>query len=283
MHPATTGQDQIDPRSWAFYRRTMHLLNEAQIPFLVGGAYALARYSAVERHTRDFDIFVRKTDVDRIITLLSDAGYDTDFPFPHWLAKAYDKESQHAYVDIIFSSGNGVADVDDKWFERAANGVVLGMEAKLCPPEEILWSKVYIMERERFDGADVAHLIKACAHTMDWNHLLERFGDHWRVLFAHLILFGFIWPGDRAIIPSWVMETLISRLQSELEPPPLTNGNHLCQGTLLSREQYLIDIDRFGYHDARLEPRGKMSDKQIKIWTEAIVSKYGHDINELKG
>ena len=57
MHPATTGQDQIDPTAWAFYRRTMNLLNEASIPFLVGGAYALARYSAVERHTKDFDSF----------------------------------------------------------------------------------------------------------------------------------------------------------------------------------------------------------------------------------
>ena len=29
------------------------------MPFLVGGAYAFARYTGIERHTKDFDVFVR--------------------------------------------------------------------------------------------------------------------------------------------------------------------------------------------------------------------------------
>jgi hypothetical protein len=42
----------------------------------------------------------------------------------------------------------------------------------------MIWSKAFIMERERFDGADVMHLIHENANRLDWNRLLERFGQH---------------------------------------------------------------------------------------------------------
>ena len=57
------------------------------------------------------------------------------------------------------------------------------------------------------------------------------------------------------------MEQLAGPARSErsgTEAPP----EAVCQGTLLSREQYLIDIDRWGYADARLEPRGPMSPRR---------------------
>lgn len=43
----------------------------------------------------------------------------------------------------------------------AAAGDVLGIPVQLCPPEEMLWSKSYVMERERYDGAEVMHLLRA--------------------------------------------------------------------------------------------------------------------------
>jgi hypothetical protein len=108
------------------------------------------------------------------------------------------------------------------------------------------------MERERFDGADIAHLLRAYGARLDWNRLLERFGAHWRVLLSHLILFGYIYPSERESIPSSVMDLLIDRLRNE-EVPQRTTGR-LCQGTLLSKVQYAIDIERWGYQDARLLP-----------------------------
>ena len=98
---------------------------------------------------------------------------------------------------MIYCSGNGVAEVDDEWFSFAADGEILGVPVRLCPAEEMIWSKAYVQERERFDGADIAHLIRCRGKSMDWDRLLRRFGDHWRVLFSHLVLFGFIYPGDR--------------------------------------------------------------------------------------
>ena len=52
-----------------------------------------------------------------------------------------------------------------------------------------------------FGGADVLHLLNACAETLDWSRLTRRFGRHWRVLFAHLTLFGFVYPSERCRIP----------------------------------------------------------------------------------
>jgi len=46
--------------------------------------------------------------------------------------------------------------------------------------------------------------------------------------------------------------------------------NDVCYGTLLSREQYLYDLERLRYRDSRAEPTGSMTDEQIAAWTAAI-------------
>lgn len=71
------------------------------------------------------------------------------------------------------------------------------------------------MERERFDGADIVHIFRCCAAEIDWTHLVRRFGPDWCVLLSHLILFGYIYPGERARVPGAIMEDLITRLRSE--------------------------------------------------------------------
>ena len=133
----------------------------------------------------------------------------------------------------------------------------------------MIWSKAWVMERERFDGADVAYLLHAVGDRLDWDRLLARFGPHWRVLLGHLVLFGFIYPDVRTRVPAQVMRTLMARLEAELETED--PGERACQGTLLSREQYLIDVEHWGYRDARLSPPGPMGADDIARWTDAIV------------
>ncbi len=64
------------------------------------------------------------------------------------------------------------------------------------------------------------------------------------------------------------MEDLQARLSDDLKTP--TPPDKVCVGTLLSREQYLSDIDAWQYQDARLSPLGKMSPQETEQWTEAI-------------
>lgn len=248
-----------------FYRAGSRILLKNKIEFLVGGAYAYGAYTGVERHTKDFDIFVRPADAQRALDALAEAGFRTEMTFPHWLGKAYGDDD---FIDVIFCSGNGVAIVDDEWFEHAVEAKVLGLPLRLCPAEEIIWSKAFVDERERFDGADIVHLVRARGPELDWNRLLRRFDRRWRVLMSHLIMYGFVYPGERDHVPAEVMHELLGRLQTETDSPP--RDEKLCQGTLISREQYLIDVHQWGYRDARTEPDVHMTSNDIAHWTNAI-------------
>jgi len=288
----------LSPEIAAFYRRAMAVLEQAGVPFLVGGAYAFAHYTGIVRHTKDFDLFILPRDFDAALAALAAGGYPVERNFPHWLGKARGEDG--SFVDLIFGSGNGLTPVDEAWFRHARRGEVLGVPVRLCPAEEMLWSKAFIMERERYDGADVAHLLRCCAEELDWQRLLARFGEHWRVLLSHLVLFGYIYPAqpanaasaalplNAARISAAVMATLIGRLSRETfdaaegaggtAGPPVSglsgvsgpSADPLCRGTILSRAQYLSDIATHGYRDARLPPSGTMSPEQVEQWTAAI-------------
>jgi hypothetical protein len=257
-----------DAETRRLYVLALEALRGARVEFVVGGAHALTPYTGVARDTKDLDVFLRQRDCDAALAALRAAGFRTEVTFPHWLAKA---QAGDRCIDLIFSAGNGVALVDDLWFTHAIPGRVFGVPVRLCPPEEMIWSKAFIMERERYDGADVAHLIQACGSRLDWRRLLWRFGRRWRVLLSHLILFGFIYPSERAMIPDAVMARLLCRLDRERAPVrPVRKDARVCNGTLLSRQQYLLDIGDRAYADGRLVPRGPMTAADIAHWTAAI-------------
>jgi hypothetical protein len=248
------------------HRRALELMTRLQVPFLVGGGHALRHYTGDVRGTNDLDVFVRRSHVLALLEGLAAGGFETDLTFPHWLGKA---RIEGDYIDVIYSSGNGLVGVDDQWFEHSRPATVLGLPVRLCPPEEMIWSKAFVMERERYDGADIAHLIRAFQERLDWGRLVARFGTHWRVLLSHLTLFGFIYPGEVAAIPPDVILGFCRLLARDAKKRPAT-GQRVCQGTLLSREQYLTDVSRWGYADGRLIPRGPMTSEEIALWTAAI-------------
>ena len=252
----------LSEESIAFYRDALRILREAEIPHLVGGAYAFARYTGIERHTKDFDVFLRREDFGRTAWAFQKAGYKAELTFPHWLGKAFKGED---FVDLIYSAGNGVAEVDDRWFEHAVKEQVFGVDVELIPAEEMIWSKGLIMERERYDGADVAHVIRAVGNRLDWHRLLERYGKYWRALYAHVVMFGFIYPSDREQVPAWVIDELTERVRSEKE----NAAEKVCYGTIISRQQYLKDINDWGYADAR-RVDDRMSPEDIELWTAGI-------------
>jgi hypothetical protein len=257
-------QSLVETPSRLFYREAMEVLNRAEVPFLVGGAFAFIHQAGIDKSTKDLDIFARPGDVQRLLEACASAGYETELVFSHWLAKI---RSPEGFIDVIFSSGNGIASVDDGWFEHAMTQTVLGVSVKIAPAEETLWSKAFVMERERYDGADVAHLILAHAERMDWQRLLDRFGPHWRVLLAHLILYGFIFPSERSRVPAEVMQGLLQRLEAEQSEPD--SPDPVCYGTLLSWSQYLGDVLGGTFRDSRIRPFGNMSAEEVARWTAA--------------
>jgi Nucleotidyl transferase of unknown function (DUF2204) len=222
-------------------------LQDAGLEPMVGGAYALRTHTGIWRDTKDLDLFLRKDRIDRALTVLEGAGYRTEYTDRLWIAKAF---RGPYFIDLIFSSGNGIAIVDEHWRSRAATQLVLDRPSLIVPAEEMIWSKSFIQERERFDGADIHHLLRCKGTEIDWKHLLSRFGEaHWEVLLVHLITFRFAFPSDKEQVPTWVMRELIQRM--ERREAEAKNSERVCRGTLLSRQQYLYETNVLGYRDSR--------------------------------
>ena len=112
------------PDTAQLYRDALEMLNRCGVPYLVGGTYAFQYYAGICRTTKDFDIFVRPRDVRRVLDVLRAAASEREIAFHHWLAKAHHGEK---FIDVIFNSGNGVAEVDDEWFAHAVDETVLGV------------------------------------------------------------------------------------------------------------------------------------------------------------
>jgi hypothetical protein len=157
--------------------------------------------------------------------------------------------------------------VDDGWFDHAVETQVLGMPVKIVPCEELLWQKSFIMERERFDGADIVHILRARGDRLAWGRLLERFAERWPLLYTYLIFFTFVYPSEARQVPAAVLDDLAARHAASRAAP---STDRVCRGTLVSRGQYLIDIGQYGYADARIAPRGGMTAEDAIFWTWAI-------------
>jgi hypothetical protein len=265
MQDSISRQAKLHPESREFYCQALTLLNQAGVPFLIGGAFAFERYTGIVRDTKDIDVFAHPDQVQQILDVFAAAGYETEYAVSHWLAKAYRGEY---FVDFIFNSAHGQLPVSALWFEHGVATEVLDIPVHICAPEEMIWSKSFVMARNRYDGADVAHLILACGQRLDWSRLVHQFGPHWRVLFSHLVLFGFIYPGKRSHIPAWVMETLSQRLLQETGSDE--TADNLCQGPLLAPLQYLPDLEDWGYEDVRLRPYGRLNETEVEEWVDHL-------------
>ncbi len=223
----------------------LRILNASNIEFVVAGAAAVGYYTGLWRNTKDLDLFLTPGDVTAALTALASNGYMVEVPAPHWLAHAY---RGLYYVDLIFGFGGWRAPIDRQWYERGQPTTVLGEPVRMCPVEDLIWIKAYVAHRERFDGADVLHLINACHRSIDWRHLLTRFDRCWQLLMFYVNLYRFVYPSDQADIPAWLVRELIDRWRIQRQQPV----RNPCEfrGTLIDRYSFLVDV-REGYLDGR--------------------------------
>ncbi|MFP4093317.1 MAG: nucleotidyltransferase family protein [Cyclobacteriaceae bacterium] len=228
--------------STEFYRNTLKILNESGFPYLVGGAFALRHYTDIQRDSKDIDLFCKPDDYPRLLEVLSHHGYDTETTNEVWLAKAC-KGSY--FIDIIFSSRNKICLVDDRWFRHSVQGRLWDVEVAFISAEDLLWGKLYIQHRERFDGADINHLLLQHGHKMDWKQLLDLTGNHWPLLLSQIINFSFVYPGTTNRIPGWVWQELLSRASGLAKENK--SDKKVCCGPLLDHQQYQVDIEEWDF------------------------------------
>ena len=243
----THGEFWIPEDERVVYQQALRKLNEHAIPYVVSGLYAVYEYTGIYRKTKDLDLFVDPRHLIAAAKTLDDAGFQLRIEDAHWLAKALKNEKQ---IDLIYGMGNGLALIDDDWYRYSRPGILAATQVRVAPPEELLWHRLYVSERHRHDMADGLHMIFCRGQEMDWERLLRRMDRHWQLLLALLHTFDFVYPGHRARVPRWVRDQLNERALAEADAP---GDPAVCQGTLISRFSFNIDVNEWGFRDPRRE------------------------------
>jgi hypothetical protein len=190
--------DLLDPGDWNVYRRIIEEARAAGVRFAFGGAFATAAYTGDLRDTKDFDFYVEPRDREVMIAAATRAGlrdhYDRLSYDRRWIYRA---SAGNVLVDTIWAMANQRASVDERWLTLGPEVTIAGERLRAIPIEELIWSKLYVLQRERSDWGDVFNLIDARAVEIDWDRLIDRLGEDAALLSGALSVFGWLAP-DRA-------------------------------------------------------------------------------------
>ncbi len=215
-------------------------MNERHVPYVVAGAFALQRHTGIWRDTKDLDLFLPPEGAAQALQVLAEDRFETTVADPVWLAKAHRGEY---YVDLITGMSNGVVTVDRSWIERGTVADVLGVETRILGAEELIASKLFVTRRERFDGADICHVIYRTRGQLDWQRLLGMVAGHEDLLLWALVLFAYVYPADADYVPGALWQKLLQDFQEHIRRPDATA---LFRGSLVDPMMFAIDVEEWG-------------------------------------
>lgn len=233
------------------FREVLDRLEEEHLPFAVSGAVALQQHTGICRFTKDLDIFLSPADANRALPILARQGFECEVRDPVWLAKA---NRDGFFVDLITGMSNGTITVDEQWIRRAHLATVLGVKTRVLAPEELIASKLFITRRERFDGADIAHVIYALGGRLDWQRVLELAGEHWELVLWALVLFRYVYPAQTHYVPQKIWQELLGRFNEEVRSP---HPKARFRGSLIDDKMFAIDVEEWGLDDILKENQAR--------------------------
>src|SRR5512133_2424920 len=117
-------------------------------------------------------------------------------------------------------------------------------------------SKLFVTRRERFDGADIAHIIFALRGKLDWDRILQLAGDHWELVLWNLILFKYVYPAYADYVPQDLWRELIGRLANNVQSP---DAPPRFRGTLVDDAMFAIDVEEWGLDNLLAEQRARVA------------------------
>ena len=218
-------------------------MNRNRVQYVVSGAFALHEHTGIWRDTKDLDLFMPSQEVCKALRLLQQDGFETEIKDPVWLAKA---KRGDFFVDLITGMSNAVIRVDYSWIKRASQSEVFGIPVRVLAPEELIASKVFVTRRERFDGADICHVIYGTRGKFDWKRLMNLMGEHWEMLLWSLVLYQYAYPAFSEYVPREVWDELLNRFRVELDHP---NKHIQFRGSLIDEKMFAIDVDEWGWRN----------------------------------
>ncbi len=242
---------RLHPEQEAVFREVLTLFEAWRRPYAVAGAFALRQHTGVCRFTKDLDLFMTSRDASDALKDLERHGFVCEVRDPVWLAKAHRGDF---FVDLITGMSNGVFAVDPLWIERAYPATVCGVNSTVLAPEELIVSKLFVTRRERFDGADIAHIIFGARGTLQWDRILQLTGDHWEILLWALMLFRYVYPAHTDYVPQKLWQDLLGRLADEIREP---HPSARFRGSLVDEAMFAIDVEEWGLDDILRESRAQ--------------------------
>lgn len=245
----------------ALFHEVLETLEEKHLPFAVSGAFALQEHTGICRWTKDLDIFLTSRNVPIALGYLAERRFQCEVCDQVWLNKAHRDDF---FVDLITGMSNGVIVVDDSWIERAKPALIYGVATRVLAAEELIASKLFVIRRERFDGADIAHAIYGTRGKLDWQRILVLAGDHWEILLWVLVLFRYVYPAQTDYVPSEVWELLLDRFAAAIANP---DPQAKFRGSLVDDRMFAIDVNEWGLEDVLQEYRER------KLAADASTSK----------
>lgn len=239
--PVTSSMPMDIPEQQAtLFREVLLILEDKRIPYAVSGAFALRLHTGICRFTKDLDLFMTARTSAAVLNFLRDCGFECEVRDPVWLAKIHKGEF---FIDLITGMSNGVVVVDESWIERARPAVVHGVETRVLASEELVASKIFVAKRERFDGADIAHIIYGTYPSFDWDRELKLVGEHWEMLLWSLLLFRYVYPAQTHYVPAAVWRELLQRLEKQIARP---DPHATFRGSLVDENMFAIDVNEWG-------------------------------------
>ena len=200
--PHTAWTAEIPDEEWAIYERAIQAFRPLGRPFMLAGAFSLATYTGRWRNTKDLDFYVLPEDRPLFIEALTRAGFKDYFerlPYlRHWIYRAFKGD---CIVDVIWAHANQRAQVDKQWFDWAPEIDVRGERLAVVPAEELLWCKLYVLQKDRCDWGDIMNLMHSTGPTLDWDHLCDRLGADLPLLIGLLNVYGWLVPGQMLNLP----------------------------------------------------------------------------------
>ena len=244
--PSEVPEEQV-----RLFRDVLQALERDRVPYAVSGAFALRQHTGICRYTKDLDLFLTALNCEAVMRCLREAGMECEVTDPVWLAKA---RRDGYFVDLITGMSNAVVVVEDSWIERAWPAVVYGVTTRVLAPEELIASKIFVTRRERFDGADIAHVVYGTHGKLDWQRVMELVGEHWEMLFWALVLFRYVYPGQSHYVPAEVWCELLHRFEREIRNP---DPQAKFRGSLVDDNMFAIDVNEWELPNLLAERREK--------------------------
>jgi hypothetical protein len=210
----------IPAEQWDVYRCALDRANAQGLQYALGGGLAVGLYTGRPRNTKDLDIYIRPGDAKRVIAMMTECGLSDYFdtkPYDRtWIYRGYRDDT---IVDAIWAMANKRAFVDDTWLTTGPMIQIFDRQIRVMPIEELIWSKLYVLQRDRCDWPDVLNLINSAGPHLNWPHLLERVAEDLPLLKSVLSIFAWVSPQRAASIPRRVWHaTGLSKPEAARDP-----------------------------------------------------------------